>query len=135
MGLSASCLPDHFLEKLFPEDRKRLGQQTSAEAQAKYERREEKIMQADFANWLGLRQIPFVKPQMNKPSTIQEGHPDFTILFNDHNLCIEFKVKGGHGLSEVQKKRIDHLRRCGNRVVVCYSLVEAMKVTKEHFDL
>jgi hypothetical protein len=135
MGVSSTCLPEHFLEKLFPEERKRLGQKTNAEAQAVYERREERTMHAHFANWLGLRQITFVESAMHKRSTIQEGHPDFTILFNNFNLCIEFKVKGGHGLSEVQKKRIDELRRCGNKVVVCYSLEEAILVTKQHFDL
>jgi hypothetical protein len=134
MGINSDCLPEHFLEKLFPEDRKKLGQQSAAEAQARYERREERIMHCDFANWLGLRQITYVEAAMHKRSTIQEGHPDFTILFDNRNLMVEFKIEGGR-LSPVQLKRIEQLRRSGNKVVVCHSVVDAMKATKAHFDL
>lgn len=129
MGIDVNCLPEHFLEKLFPEERRK-----TLELRSRNERRREKKMHAKFEDWLRLRQITWVDSRMDRPSTIQEGHPDYTILYDNRNLMVEFKVPGGK-LSPAQEERIAALRRCGNKVVVCYSWEEGIMATKQHFDL
>jgi hypothetical protein len=137
MGLDRATLPDSFLEKLFPEDRKRLKAQgicTNVEAQAKYERGIEKEMRAHYSNWLMLRAIPFVSPRHDKKSTIMVGWPDYTVLRDNRALCVEFKVKGKKPRPE-QEKVIEFLLQAGIKTVVCHSFSQAIAETKAHFDL
>jgi VRR-NUC domain len=136
MGLDATTLPDHFLEKLFPEERKRLGKagMTAAEAQEKYQARVEKEMRLHFSNWLMLRAIPFVTARHDKKSTIMVGWPDYTVLWDNRVLCVEFKMAGQKPRPE-QQKVIEFLLRSGVKTVVCTSFSQAIQTVKTHFEL
>jgi len=137
MGLDSATLPDSFLEKLFPEDRKRLRKEgicTTAEGQAKYERGIEKEMRQHYFNWLMLRAIPFISPRHDKKSTIMVGWPDVTVLRDNRALCVEFKMKGKKPRPE-QQKVIEFLLQAGIKTVVCNSFSQAITETKAHFDL
>lgn len=89
-------------------------------------------MHEKYSDWLNLRGLKKIHASMNKASTIEVGHPDFTIL--RETFMVEFKVPGMR-LSEVQEKRIRELRDAGNKIVVCHSFEEAIEATKEHFGL
>jgi hypothetical protein len=78
-----------------------------------------------FKAWLDERRIPYVYHRPDRKSGIQEGHPDFTILWTRRQIMIECKATGGK-LSPKQLERIDFLRRSGNVVEIARSLSECV---------
>jgi hypothetical protein len=90
-------LPDHFLSKLPPEERERLGRSrmTSEEAQAKYIARSEKALQLAVAQWLKAQKYPFFSPRMDKRTTWQVGAPDFIVCVEGFFVCVECKSLSG----------------------------------------
>lgn len=72
-----------------------------------------------------------MNPRMDKPSTIQPGHPDFSVfLKGGQTVFVEMKVPGGV-LSPEQIGRIEELRRIGHKVAVCWSALEAIEFIRE----
>jgi hypothetical protein len=74
-----------------------------------------------FAEHLERNGIPFIRARSDRESTIQLGHPDFTIIAANRVLMIEFKTKEGR-LSKDQRDRIAALERAGNHVHVVRNL-------------
>jgi hypothetical protein len=79
-----------------------------------------------FKAWLNERRIPYVYHRTDRKSGIQEGHPDFTILWMRRQIMIECKTTAGK-LSPKQLERIDFLRRSGNVVEIARSLSECVE--------
>lgn len=117
------------------EDRKPLGKAgvTASEAQEKWQRTEEKKIHETVKQWLNLRGIPYVHCRMDKPSTIRNGWPDFTVTYQGRAMCLEIKAAGGV-LSTTQKECIAHLERTGTPVKVAYSDGEALEWLRSQID-
>jgi hypothetical protein len=88
--------------------------------------REVNDIHVPFKAWLNERRIPYVYHRTDRKSGIQEGHPDFTILWMRRQIMIECKTAGGK-LSPKQVERIDFLRRSGNVVEIARSLSECVE--------
>ena len=93
-------------------------------------------MHDQFSAWLYMRKKLISKIHCNprKRSTIEAGHPDYTLLRNNKCLLIELKDPP-NGLSDMQIARIAELEAAGNTVYVCTSFEAAMRLTLETFDL
>jgi hypothetical protein len=125
-----SVLPNHFLEKMAPADRKPLGRAglTVPEAQAKFVARAEKEMHRDYENWLNLRSLLYAHVPMNRPSSLPPGHPDFAVYYCGHVLLADFKVPGGT-LKDSQKVWFAHAELIKSPVRIWYSAGEAIQAT------
>lgn len=137
MGFDPHTLPDSLKSKMAVEAKTELGfvALTTAEAQAKYERREEKKLHEQFEQWcnmIGLRNR--IHCRMDKPTTIEKGWPDFTLIKQGRVCCIEFKAPGGK-LSPDQFAVGKRITDDGTLVRVCYDLAEAILFAKEFFGL
>lgn len=76
--------------------------------------------------WLDDSGIPYVRARSDRESTIQLGHPDFSIFKNGGVLFIEAKGKDTP-ISQDQKDRIELLTKAGNVVVIARSLASAVE--------
>ena len=101
---------------------------TAAErrAIAKCERTEQKL----FRSWLMLQKaagrLRFVNPRTDKPSTIELGHPDFTIFIKGgRTLLVEMKVEGGE-LSHEQEEAILEFAQLEHPVFIAWNHVQAI---------
>lgn len=83
-----------------------------------------------FASYLLREGIPYVRARSDVKSTIQEGHPDFTLLHSNHCLLIEFKDKESGRLSTKQEERIAALEGAGCMVHVVRELAHAIELAK-----
>src|SRR5678816_747664 len=88
-------------------------------------------LHAPFIEWLRDKGLHYVNPDPTRKSTIQKGHPDFTVLLSQNrNVLIEFKLKG-KSLSADQKKRISSLAFAGIYTHVCTDLATAKTIVLE----
>jgi hypothetical protein len=89
-----------------------------------------------FARYLREQGLYFITSRCDEPSTIREGHADFTILRNGHALLIEFKRAKEGRLSKAQKECIAELEATGTTVHVIRDLQTAIDlVTAWHSTL
>jgi predicted transglutaminase-like cysteine proteinase len=131
-------IPENILSKMEPADRAKLPKQirlTAAECSANNDRKRELTMHAEFARWLTLRKkvISYIQANPTKRSTIQKGHPDFTILYMNRCLMIEFKVPPNR-LTPEQIERFSELSAAGNETIVCTSAGDAIQLVIERFN-
>jgi hypothetical protein len=128
-------LPDHVLSKMSAEDRAKLGRagMTYAEASAKGESRLERHRHGIFSQFLNLMGFEHIHANPVKRSTIEPGHPDYT-LTPPHApaFYIEFKTEEGR-LSGDQERVIARLRGKGYAVFVLTDVREAMRITEERY--
>jgi VRR-NUC domain-containing protein len=92
---------------LNPEEQARIDAKQDA-ALVKRERQEQQIAR----DWLAIQQdkkkLRFINPLSFKPSTIAEGHPDFTVwLKGGRTLLIEMKADGGKMSPKQQQVAIE----------------------------
>lgn len=125
-------LPEHFLSKLPPEERKRLGRagMTSEEAQVRYIARTERELQRDVANYLNLHQIPFFNPRMDRKSTVQVGMPDFVICLPPSGKFVGVECKcaaTGGKLSSEQEASMARILAAGGTYLIIYSLEQLIQ--------
>jgi len=99
---------------------------------SKAEQVSEKEMHRLFANWLNLQEFLFLEARMDKPSTIMEGWPDFTVFHKGKTAFVELKVLGA-SLREEQAACIAALRQDGFAVAVCRSAQEAIDFAAVEF--
>lgn len=121
--------PERFLSRLSSDDRKLLGQQTSAEAVAKYIRRTEKQEHKDFSNWLKLNRVLSRSDRMDKRTSGTVGWPDYELFHQGKVLFLEFKV-AGNKLSLEQEAIISRLTGEGFIVAIPQSAAEAIRITR-----
>ena len=87
--------------------------------------KEIKDLHLPFITYLKRWNLPYVYHRPDRRSGINQGHPDFTVIWRGRSFLIEFKVPGGE-LSLGQMLRIDELSRSGTFTAVCTSLEEAI---------
>lgn len=134
MGLDKTTLPDSFLKKISPADRKAAGlpaplSEIVAKSCAKSEAKREKELQNQIENWLRLRGITAIRSRMDRATSNNRGTPDFLFAVSGRAVALEVKVHGN--LTPEQLKMIIALRKDGWRVQVIYSLEEARAVVLE----
>lgn len=124
-------LPEHFLSKLPPEERAKLGRvgMTSEEAQAKYAIRSEKALQLAVAEWLQAQKYPFFSPRMDKRTTWQVGAPDFVVCVEGFFVCVECKSPAGK-LSKEQEAIMAYVTMGGGMYLVVYEVEQLAKALK-----
>ena len=98
--------------------------------------RNEIVEQKKFAGWLRRERtagrLYFLWPRSDKATTIQVGHPDFTIwLPNGRTLLMEFKAPGGTR-SPAQEDAAALLAHLGHPVLLIYSAEQAQDVVRLH---
>jgi hypothetical protein len=131
-------LPQHIVDKMTPEDRKRYGAElgkpslglTTKEATVNNENKREKEIQRQIAGLLTLANIPYINPPMNRRSQLPEGWPDFTFATFQRAYAIEVKIAGGKPRPE-QEAMHRRLRLSGWKVAVVTSLEEFKKLLTE----
>ena len=108
-------LPEHFLSKLPPEERRKLGRVglTSEEAQASYVARSERELQRDVAQWLNKREFYFTNPRPDKKTTLAKGAPDFIAAVDSKFVAIETKCIATKG--KLRPEQEDTMRRVTNK--------------------
>ena len=120
-------LPNHFLEKMDPAERRKLGKagMTAAEALAKAEAKSEGDIQKQISNWLLLHSIAFYRAAMHKKTTGRVGWPDFTFAINGLACAVEVKF-GNSDPKPAQKETMRAMKANGWRVAVVRSLQETI---------
>ena len=127
-----SLLPDHVLQKMTPEDRKRLGKagMTMREALEKAVAKSERDLQEQIANWLRLHEIAFYRAAMHKKTTGTVGWPDFTFAVKGRACALEVKF-GTHKPEPAQWECMAAMTKNGWRCRVVRSLEEVIAAIRE----
>ena len=131
MGIDSANIPPAMRRYLPPADHLSIAaaQKRHAALDAKLERE----LHEEFGIWLDQHArrmpVPFVHSRMDKASTIQQGWPDFTVLWGGRACCVEFKLDGNN-LSEAQTKCIVALNAAGVPVFVAYDVPSAINFVK-----
>lgn len=101
-----------------------------AEAQA------EKAIQDEIARYLDLHcdELTYIRPRMDKPSTIRKGWPDFSIFGGEKYLLIEVKVPG-KGLSPDQVAVHRDIGKACPLPAMCFDSAYAITLIKDHFGI
>lgn len=115
-------LPPNILRCLPPEVQvEELAAQRQAER--RFIAKSEKVEQRRFTKWLkeerATGRLYFINPRSDKASTIEVGHPDYTIWLKDYpvTVFIEMKAAAGEISSEQEQVHVE-LQRLGNHVHV-----------------
>lgn len=131
-------IPPNILRLMSPEDQEReLAAQRKAEARfiAKCEKTEQLLFLKYLKEQRKIGRLYYINPQSNKASTIQPGHPDFTIWGKAQPpLLIEMKVQGGK-LSEDQVNAIGELERLEHPVHVCWNHLQAENLVQLYLSV
>lgn len=106
--MNSNQLPDNILRRMEKKSRPAGNAGlTTEEANAKYAKGQEKLLQRDCANLLRQRGIWFRQMPFGK-KTPWPGWPDFTIFHGTYTLLVECKAEGGT-LSKDQEEFYDSL--------------------------
>ena len=110
--------------------------QLKAEAKhaAEVERLEQKIFLKYLRSQRDARALWFINPQSNKPSTIEPGHPDFTIWVKGKVFCIEMKASGGK-LSGAQEAAISTLQALDHEVYIAWNAGQATRIVEFYLSV
>jgi hypothetical protein len=102
-------------------------------AQAKHAAEVEKVEQQIFSKYLRSQRAAgrlwFINPQSNCKSTIEPGHPDYTIWIK--GKVFEIEMKAAHGkLSPEQEVAIAFLQELDSDVWIAWSAREAQTIVE-----
>lgn len=125
MGFDTKILPDKFLRKLPPAERKKLGKAglTMEEVQVKADTRAEKVLQNEMEGILRQRNLFFSRSRMDRATTLRKGMPDFFIVLpGGRALLVEAKVEGGNLREDQQKVFSEFWKQTGDVVHIVLNL-------------
>lgn len=130
--LKTKILPDSFLRCMAKDERKSIGQKTSAECQEIVLAKREKEIHRNIENWLRQREIFYVHSRTDKRTTNAKGVPDFIFAWRLEGpgepakpTAVEVKV-GPNILTNEQIAVRDQMQGNGWRYHVVSSLPELM---------
>lgn len=128
----SKVLPDSVLRCMSKSDRKSVGQQTCAEAFAKYEAKNEREIQKQIAAYLRRNNIWFAQSRTDKRTTNGNGTPDFIFskyITVNHAQPFAIEVKYGKGeLSDEQAEVMNKMIRDGWHYKIVRSLKEVINL-------
>ena len=122
--------PTHFLEKIDPKDRKRMGKSglTQKEIEAKIEYKNEAELQEQIRSLLVQYGVKFIVRQpMNKKSNLIPGTPDFLFVYLGTPVAIEAKTLTGT-LSPDQRALLPYIYQDGWTVLIARKLEEVREL-------
>lgn len=121
--MKTTFLPDNFLKRMSPEDRKALGKAgvTNEEAVKKFALKKEKELHDQIEQFLRLHGVTYRHDRMDRKTTGTVGWPDFTFVWRGIPIALECKLPSGLVTPE-QAKVINGLTNDGWKVRVVYSL-------------
>lgn len=124
------CMPPEERDELLAQQRK---------AEAKLAAKSEKTEQLIFNKWLKEHRkagrLYFINPRSDKASTIECGHPDYTIWIKGQpTLFIEMKALGGE-LSGEQIEVIAELQDLGQHVYVAWNHLQAQSIVEFYLSV
>lgn len=130
-------LPENFLNKMSPADRRPMGKAgvTNAEALAKFEAKNERELQKQIAAYLRRHNIWFAQSRTDKRTTNGLGQPDFLLsTYPDGSsfpqpYALEVKFRNGK-LSDEQEEVRQKMIRCGWHYQIVRSLKEVIELLK-----
>lgn len=102
---------------------------TTADAVAQADAKAEAEIQGDIANYLNLHGIIFIRPPMNKRSTLPPGWPDFTFCYRGVAVGAEAKTAIGK-LSSDQVTCREQMARNGWRVPIVRSVADVQSLLR-----
>src|SRR6516165_4964803 len=107
-------------------------------AEARHAAEVEKLEQQIFLKYLKGRRAEaklwFINPLGHKPSTIEPGHPDFTIWVKGKCFCIEMKAAGGK-LSKEQENAISCLQGLDHEVHIAWNAGQATRIVEFYLSV
>ena len=102
-------------------------------AEARHAAEVEKLEQKIFLKYLkaqrDAQKLWFINPRSDRPSTIEPGHPDFTIWVEGRCFLIEMKAAGGK-LSVAQENAISALQCLGHDVHIAWNAGQAERIVE-----
>lgn len=112
-----------------PTVRRQLNVPTQSDADAKFMKRSEKLLQEQIASLLRQRNLFFIRSRMDKKTSVQKGMPDFVIAIPAQGslarmLLVEVKVKGGKVSDDQLALHREYHEKTDDNVVVVWSLQE-----------
>lgn len=128
-----TVVSENIMRHMDPETRKKHGLLLAEERSQKADRETERQMHVEVSRECLRQRICVIEARMDKRSTIPKGHPDFTLMKNNHLFLLELKAGNGR-LSNDQEDRIAHLKECGNDTFVARSTLQAINVIHAWLD-
>src|SRR5258705_804114 len=128
-----TVVSENIMRHMDPETRKKHGLLLAEERSQKADRETERQMHVEVSRECLRQRIGVIEARMDKRSTIPKGHPDFTLMKNNHLFLLELKAGNGR-LSNDQEDRIAHLKECGNDTTIASSTDEAIRAIHAWLD-
>jgi VRR-NUC domain-containing protein len=121
--MKLEVFPEHFLRCMSKEDRRAIGQPMMAEAEAQYQRGQERELKRDVLNWLNLQGCYVFSQGTHTRTGGRCGTPDILACVppTGRFLAIELKVAGGR-LEPAQATEIERIRAAGGRAIVAHTI-------------
>jgi hypothetical protein len=86
----------------------------------------EKLLHEQFIAYLRKLGLVWSRSRMDRATTSENGHPDFTVYGPQNRVCfVEFKIRPNR-LSDAQTCRVAALQRAGCQVCIAYDLETAI---------
>ena len=125
--MKLEVFPEHFLRCMSKEDRRAIGQCTMAEAEAQYQRGQERALKRDVLNWLNLQGCYVFTQGMHTRTGGRCGTPDILACVPPEGrfLAIELKVADGR-LEPAQATEIERIRAAGGCAIVAHTLQDVI---------
>jgi hypothetical protein len=128
-----TVVSENIMRHMDPKTRKKHGLLLAEERAEKADREAERQMHVEVQRECLRQRIGMIEARMDKRSTITKGHPDFTLMKNNHLFLLELKAANGR-LSKDQEDRTAELEQCGNQTVVASSSLEAIQAIHAWLD-
>jgi hypothetical protein len=115
---------------------KHLAKQRAAEAKhaAEVEKTEQQLFLKYLRSQRAAGRLWFINPRSDKASTIEPGHPDYTIWIKGKVFEIEMKASGGK-LSPEQEIAISFLQELDSDVWIAWSAKEAENIVESYLSV
>jgi hypothetical protein len=125
--MKPEVFPEHFLRCMSKEDRRVIGQPTMAEAEAQYQRGQERELKRDVVNWLNLQGCYVFTQGMHTRTGGRCGTPDILACVPPEGrfLAIELKVADGR-LKPAQATESERIRNAGGCAIVAHTLQDVI---------
>jgi hypothetical protein len=128
-----TVVSEKIMRLMDPETRKKHGLLLAEERAEKADRETERQMHVEVQRECLRQRIGMIEARMDRRSTIPKGHPDFTLMKNNHLFLLELKAANGR-LSNDQEDRIAYLKECGNDTFVACSTDQAIRAIHQWLD-
>jgi hypothetical protein len=111
--MKLTAFPESFLSKMSPEDRRAIGQPTMAEAEAQYQRGQERELKRDVLNWLNLQGCYVFTQGMHTRTGGRCGAPDILACVPPEGRFLAIELQGSRRSARARTGHGDREDPCG----------------------